>query len=105
MAGDDRNVTLLMTVTGESPEGKRVTVEPGNYTMRELDGTSYVLADVRAKVATLRLAEVILYRRSGALLIDGGWPIDWTFDPLEGASHSRDGLYLGCESSLDPKWA
>lgn len=74
MASDGWNVKLLVTVTGESPEGQRVTIEPGDYTLREHDGTNYVLADVRAKVATLRLAEVILYRRSGALLIDGGWP-------------------------------
>jgi hypothetical protein len=41
--------------------------------MRELDGMSYSLADARGTVATLRLAEVVLYRRSGALLIDH-WP-------------------------------
>jgi hypothetical protein len=67
------NVKLSRTVTGESPGGARTTVSPGDYMMREADGMSYSLADARGTVATLRLAEVVLYRRSGALLIDG-WP-------------------------------
>ncbi len=73
MPGDRWNVKLSRTVTGDSPLGTRITVAPGDYTLREMTGMSYALTGADGTVATLRLAELILYRRSGALLIDD-WP-------------------------------
>jgi hypothetical protein len=51
-----------------------VTVEPGEYPMREVDLTSYELGDRSRPLGRLLLSDLLKLRRSGAITIEGAFP-------------------------------
>ena len=51
-----------------------VTLEPGEYLMREADLVSYEIGECGVPKGRLRLSELLKLRGSGAITIDGAFP-------------------------------
>jgi hypothetical protein len=66
------HVHLPMTIHGES--GVPITLEPGEYPMREADLVSYEIGPPRSPMGRLSLSQLLKLRRSGAITIDGAFP-------------------------------
>ena len=66
------HVHLPITIHGESDVP--VTLEPGEYPMREADLVWYEIGPSRSPKGRLRLSELLKLRRSGATTIDGAFP-------------------------------
>jgi hypothetical protein len=66
------HVHLPITIRGES--GAPVTLEPGEYPMREADLVSYEIGLPRSPKGQLSLSELLKLRRSRAITIDGVFP-------------------------------
>ena len=55
-------------------EHNSVTIEPGEYSMREADLASYEIGDRRQPLARILLTDLLKLRRSGAITIEGVFP-------------------------------
>jgi hypothetical protein len=66
------HVHLPITIHGESDAS--ITLEPGEYAMREADLVSYEIGPPRNPNGRLRLSEVLKLVRSGAITVDGAFP-------------------------------
>jgi hypothetical protein len=70
---------VIGNVTGTGIAGSRVRLPLGRYVLTELSDLAY---EIRAEegtgtdrlVETLLVSQVVAYRRTGALIIDGQWP-------------------------------
>jgi len=51
-----------------------ITIEPGEYPMREADLTSYELGEKARPLGRLRLSDLMRLRRSGVITIEGAFP-------------------------------
>ena len=65
------HVHLPITIHRESDAP--VTLAPGEYPMREADLVSYEIGPPRSPRARLSLSELLKFRRSGAITIDGAF--------------------------------
>ena len=54
--------------------GCLITLEPGEYPMREADLVSYEIGERTSPHGRLRLSELLKLRGSGAITIDGAFP-------------------------------
>jgi len=61
-----------ITIHGESDTP--VTLEPGEYVVREVDLVSYEVGPPGSARGRLSLSQMLKLRRSGAIAIDGAFP-------------------------------
>jgi hypothetical protein len=66
------HVHMPISIHGESDT--LVTLDPGEYAMREADLISYAIGPRDHPKGRLRLAELLKLRGSGAITIDGAFP-------------------------------
>jgi hypothetical protein len=55
-------------------DGTPETLPPGEYSMREVDLSSYEIRLPGGKTVRLRLSDVLKLHRAGAIQIDGAFP-------------------------------
>lgn len=68
------HVHVHQPITVYDEAKKPLTVEPGEYPMREADLISYELGERGRPLGRLRLSELLKLRGSGAITIDGAFP-------------------------------
>jgi hypothetical protein len=66
------HVHLPITIQGESEAP--LVLEPGEYPMREADLVSYEIGPPLRPKGRVSLSELLKFRRSGAISIDGAFP-------------------------------
>lgn len=72
-------VRVIGNVTGTGIAGACVRLPPGRYMLTELSDLAYEIraeqdADAGRLAETLLVSQVAAFRRTGALVIEGGWP-------------------------------
>jgi len=70
---------VIGNVTGTGIAGSRVWLAPGWYVLTELSELAYEIradeaTDTERLAETLLVSQVVAYRRTGALIIEGQWP-------------------------------
>jgi hypothetical protein len=70
---------VIGTLTATDIAGSRVWLAPGRYVLTELSDLAYEIradegTDTERLAETLLVSQVVAYRRTGALLIEGQWP-------------------------------
>jgi hypothetical protein len=70
---------VIGNVTGTGIAGSRVWLPAGRYMLTELSDLAYEIradegTDTDRLVETLMVSQVVAYRRTGALIIEGQWP-------------------------------
>jgi hypothetical protein len=69
---------VIGNVTGTGIAGSRVWLVPGRYVLTELSDLAYEIradeGDTERLAETLLVSQVVAYRRTGALIIEGQWP-------------------------------
>jgi len=70
---------VIGNVTGTGIAGSRVWLAPGRYVLTELSDFAYEIradegTDTERLAETLLVSQVVAYRRTGALIIEGQWP-------------------------------
>lgn len=66
------HVHLPISIHGESDDS--VTLDPGEYALREADLIWYEIGPREGPKGRLRLAELLKLRGAGAITIDGAFP-------------------------------
>lgn len=70
---------VIGNVTGTGIAGSRVRLAQGRYVLTELSDLAYEIradegTDTERLAETLLVSQVVAYRRTGALIIEGQWP-------------------------------
>lgn len=68
------HVHVHRPITVHDEASNPVTVERGEYPMRDADLISYEIGERGKPMGRLRLTEILKLRRAGALTIDGAFP-------------------------------
>lgn len=66
-------VQVVSAITVKAAEGSSSTLDPGDYTMREIDVVRYEIFAGETRVRC-RFTEVLRLRTTGALVIHGSFP-------------------------------